>query len=140
MVYTNTMEHEPATDVSQLTEAMDHETLVWSGGFENSAHYQAIVDAGTAALPQLIAELDAGAFWVSRCELVAEIAQSAGLELTENGLSFDLRQGAQDAEDARDARSAGGEIRADIAPEAAPPTARPLGYERWRGVRIDMMV
>lgn len=75
------MEHEPATDVSQLTEAMDHETLVWSGGFERSTHYQAIADAGTAALPQLIAELDAGAFWVSRCELVAEIAQSAGLEL-----------------------------------------------------------
>lgn len=76
------MEHEPAADIGQLTEAMDHETMVWSGGFERSAHYQAIADAGPSALPQLIAELDAGAFWVSRCELVAEIAQSAGLALT----------------------------------------------------------
>ena len=84
--------------------------------------------------PQALAEL------MRHARDLEQSLQSAGLELTENGLSFDLRQGAQDAEDARDARSAGGEIRADIAPEAAPPTARPLGYERWRGVRIDMMV
>lgn len=76
------MENEPvAADIAQITQAMDDETLAWSGGFERSKHYQAIAQTGTTALPQLITELDAGAFWVSRCELIAEIAQSAGLNL-----------------------------------------------------------
>jgi flagellar hook-length control protein FliK len=66
--------------------------------------------------------------------------QSAGLELSDQGLSFDLRQGAtggetEDAGNAAHARS--GE---EATAEPAQPTARPIGFERWRGVRVDMMV
>jgi flagellar hook-length control protein FliK len=64
--------------------------------------------------------------------------QGAGLELTENGLSFDLRQGGERAE----AAEFGGAIaeNATHVEDAAPVAARPLGFERWRGVRVDMMV
>ncbi|HJS81070.1 MAG TPA: flagellar hook-length control protein FliK, partial [Vitreimonas sp.] len=64
--------------------------------------------------------------------------QGAGLELTENGLSFDLRQGGERAE----AAEFGGAIaeNATHVDDAAPVAARPLGFERWRGVRVDMMV
>jgi flagellar hook-length control protein FliK len=64
--------------------------------------------------------------------------QGAGLELTENGLSFDLRQGGERAE----AAEFGGAIteNATHVDDPAPVAARPLGYESWRGVRVDMMV
>lgn len=84
--------------------------------------------------PQALAEL------MRHARDLEQTLQSVGLELSENGLSFDLRQGAQDSEDARGARDNGVAVLAESPPEAAPPTARPLGYERWRGVRIDMMV
>lgn len=69
--------------------------------------------------------------------------QSAGLELADNGLSFDLRQGDDGAERALSNGPHGGEndrSGVDAAPDAPPPSARPIGYERWRGVRVDMMV
>lgn len=89
----------------------------------------------TADNPQALTELARQAR-----ELEAQL-QSAGLQLSDNGLSFDLRQGAneQAAQDANGAqRGAGGED----APleQAQAPTARPIGFERWRGVRVDMMV
>jgi flagellar hook-length control protein FliK len=73
-------------------------------------------------------------------ELEAQL-QSAGLQLSDNGLSFDLRQGAsgrgaQDADGAKGA--AGGEE--TLAEQQTAPVARPIGIERWRGVRVDMMV
>jgi flagellar hook-length control protein FliK len=66
--------------------------------------------------------------------------QSAGLELTDNGLSFDLRQ---QREDAAEADRSNGETRnsssGDDEQQPAAP-ARALSYERWRGVRVDVMV
>lgn len=72
-------------------------------------------------------------------ELEAQL-QSAGLQLSDNGLSFDLRQGAHggDAQDAGAAQRGGGEETAAEQPQT--PAARPIGFERWRGVRVDMMV
>jgi flagellar hook-length control protein FliK len=67
-----------------------------------------------------------------------QMLQGAGLELSDSGLSFDLRRGREQAETAE----FGGSV-ADGAPaveDTAPVTARPIGYERWRGVRVDMMV
>jgi flagellar hook-length control protein FliK len=67
--------------------------------------------------------------------------QSAGLELGENGLSFDLRERERESADA-DADTSGaadGHAGGDDG-EQAPLLARPVGLERWRGVRLDMMV
>jgi len=67
-----------------------------------------------------------------------QMLQGAGLELSDNGLSFDLRQSRERA-DAEEINGVRGALSAE--PEEAPPVAaRPLGYERWRGVRVDMMV
>lgn len=90
----------------------------------------------TADNPQALTELARGA------RDLEQQLQSAGLQLSENGLSFDLRQGAQGDRDKNDARSsAGGNGGEGAAQEqVAAPVARPIGYERWRGVRVDMMV
>lgn len=65
--------------------------------------------------------------------------QSAGLELTDNGLSFDLRQGGEGDAEAGDGS---GDGRDTANAELEPPVtqSRPLGYERWRGVRVDLTV
>ena len=67
-----------------------------------------------------------------------QMLHGAGLELSDSGLSFDLRQGGEQAQTAE----FGGPISGEAAPveDTAPITARPLGYERWRGVRVDVMV
>jgi flagellar hook-length control protein FliK len=67
-----------------------------------------------------------------------QMLQGAGLELSDNGLSFDLRQGSERAESA-EFSGLGSDGVAHVE-DAAPVAARPLGYERWRGVRVDMMV
>lgn len=68
--------------------------------------------------------------------------QSAGLELTDNGLSFDLRQSRDEAgeADVRGTRQGGSESTDTEITTDAPIAARPIGYERWRGVRVDVMV
>ncbi|MGE0185591.1 MAG: flagellar hook-length control protein FliK [Hyphomonadaceae bacterium] len=65
--------------------------------------------------------------------------QSAGLELGDNGLSFDLRQGAQSEQDAQTASDSarGGAPGASAQQDTAPTRAAVL--ERWRGVRVDVM-
>jgi flagellar hook-length control protein FliK len=66
--------------------------------------------------------------------------QAAGLELRENGLSFDLRQ--RDARKQDDTQSASAShdraLLENEAPGAATARARPVGFERWRGVRVDI--
>jgi flagellar hook-length control protein FliK len=69
-----------------------------------------------------------------------QMLQSAGLELADNGLSFDLRQGNEGANTNDGAGAPFGEATIDAVVEEAAPQARPLGFERWRGVRVDMMV
>jgi hypothetical protein len=100
---------------------------------------QRVTAVVAADSPQALAEL------VRHARELEQALQSAGLELSENGLSFDLRQSAQDFEDAFDQTRASGDREGGAAngeetpaPLAAP--ARPIGYERWRGVRVDMMV
>lgn len=89
----------------------------------------------TADNPQALTELARNAR-----ELEQQL-QSAGLQLSDNGLSFDLRQGGHGGETdeaSTGARGAGGEEA--LTEQQQAPVARPIGYERWRGVRVDMMV
>jgi flagellar hook-length control protein FliK len=87
-----------------------------------------------ADTPQALSEL------VRHARDLEQSLQSAGLELSEDGLSFDLRQSREDAQDAGAEdrrRNADGRNGDDAAP---PPAARPIGLERWRGVRVDVWV
>ncbi len=65
--------------------------------------------------------------------------QSAGLELTDNGLSFDLKQ-SHDGEGENSQRGGGESAGAEEQLTETPAGARPLGFERWRGVRVDVMI
>lgn len=86
--------------------------------------------------PQALTEL------VRHARDLEQELQSAGLELGDNGLSFDLRQGGEDAAEAETHEtSARGPRAAEDAPqEQTRPAARPIGMERWHGVRVDVMV
>ncbi len=90
----------------------------------------------TAENPQALTEL------ARHARELEQQLQSAGLQLSDAGLSFDLRQGAHGERDAQDAnassRNNGGESTAANEQQPAP-IARPIGYERWRGVRVDVM-
>lgn len=85
--------------------------------------------------PQALAEL------ARHARELEQSLQSAGLQLADNGLSFDLRQGRNSSREASDetgnaapfAKTAEGEAPAPI------PLARPVGFERWRGVRLDIV-
>ena len=82
--------------------------------------------------PQALTEL------VRHARELEQTLQSAGLELAENGLSFDLRQGGDDASQAK--RDDGPRLAASESEiEDSAPVARPIGLERWRGVRVDVM-
>lgn len=89
----------------------------------------------TADNPQALTELARNAR-----ELEQQL-QSAGLQLGENGLSFDLRQGTQGGGSEEASNNARGSSGEETLTEQQPAqAARPIGYERWRGVRVDMMV
>jgi Flagellar hook-length control protein len=66
--------------------------------------------------------------------------QAAGLELSEQGLSFDLRQGDDEASNAG-ANDKTGAHNADAAEKNGDPNAplQTARLERWRGARIDVM-
>lgn len=82
--------------------------------------------------PQALAE------FIRHARDLEQSLNAAGLQLTENGLTFDLRQG-REGEAAEDEGPAGGPE--DDVTEAAPPAgARPLGMEVWRGVRVDIRI
>ncbi|MEQ1819291.1 MAG: flagellar hook-length control protein FliK [Terricaulis sp.] len=91
----------------------------------------------TADNPQALTEL------ARHARDLEQQLQSAGLQLSDNGLSFDLRQGTQGGE-SDDQRNSGGrgETNAAAPPQEqqAAPLARPIGIDRWRGVRVDVMV
>ncbi|MBK6704403.1 MAG: flagellar hook-length control protein FliK [Caulobacteraceae bacterium] len=90
----------------------------------------------TADNPQALTELARNA------RDLEQQLQSAGLQLSDSGLSFDLRQGAQGGDgEQRNNSNARGEANASATPEQqAAPLARPIGMDRWRGVRVDLMV
>ncbi|MDZ4692312.1 flagellar hook-length control protein FliK [Terricaulis sp.] len=83
--------------------------------------------------PQALSEL------VRHARDLEQVLQSAGLQLTENGLSFDLRQS---RDEGGDGERSGGSAGADGEEQLTetPATARPIGFERWRGVRVDLMI
>ena len=95
----------------------------------------AVVSAET---PQALAEI------MRHARDLEQALQSAGLQLGDGALSFDLRQGGERAGDAREQKAHGANADAsDVdAAETAPlpESARPIGLERWRGVRVDMLV
>ncbi|MGE0533066.1 MAG: flagellar hook-length control protein FliK [Hyphomonadaceae bacterium] len=65
---------------------------------------------------------------------------NAGLELTENGLSFDLTNQRGDGETDADAEGgAGAQSNPSEIEDTARQAARPIGIERWRGARVDLM-
>lgn len=90
----------------------------------------------TADNPQALTELARNA------RDLEQQLQSAGLQLSDNGLSFDLRQGAQGGDGDQQNNSHGrSEANAGATPEQqSAPLARPIGMDRWRGVRVDLMV
>jgi flagellar hook-length control protein FliK len=71
-----------------------------------------------------------------------QMLNDAGLQLSDSGLSFDLRQGGEGNADAGETDSRGRAAGSgDDATQQQPSTAaRPLGFERWRGVRVDVTV
>jgi hypothetical protein len=83
--------------------------------------------------PQALSEL------VRHARDLEQVLQSAGLQLTENGLSFDLRQSRDEGGDGeRNGGSAGADGEEQLT--ETPAAARPIGFERWRGVRVDLMI
>lgn len=87
----------------------------------------------TADNPQALSDLSRNA------RDLEQSLQSAGLNLAENGLSFDLRQsGGEGGSQDSGASAAGTAANTDENPTSspAPATAR---LERWRGVRVDVM-
>lgn len=81
--------------------------------------------------PQALSDL------VRHARELEQTLQSAGLQLSDNGLSFDLRQSRDDGNEANN--SGGGNAENEDTPVEAAPVARPIGLERWRGVRVDLM-
>lgn len=90
----------------------------------------------TADSPQALTDLARAA------RDIQQSLQSAGLDLAENGLSFDLSQ-RQTQENFAGASEAGHRRGSAFASENEAPaptqTARPFGLERWRGVRVDLV-
>jgi hypothetical protein len=67
--------------------------------------------------------------------------RSAGLELANNGLSFDLRRQSGGPATAGDPSTPVARDESHIdAPAELIAAARPVGIERWRGVRVDVRV
>ncbi|MBY0565607.1 MAG: flagellar hook-length control protein FliK [Hyphomonadaceae bacterium] len=87
-----------------------------------------------AESPQALAEL------MRHARDLEQTLQSAGLQLSENGLSFDLRERERGFEDRLNETRVPGDSADDTATTSSALTARPIGYERWRGARVDLMV
>jgi flagellar hook-length control protein FliK len=88
----------------------------------------------TADSPQALTEL------ARHARELTQSLQSAGLELADNGLSFDLRQSKGESQRADGEAGARGDETAGAAEVDAPIVRRSMVIERWRGLRIDMMV
>ena len=89
----------------------------------------------SADSPQALSEL------ARHARELEQTLQSAGLQLNDNGLSFDLRQSRDEADnDGAPGRHRGGDDELNEAPAHEHVAARPIGLERWRGVRVDVMV
>jgi flagellar hook-length control protein FliK len=89
----------------------------------------------SADSPQALADLARNA------RELEQMLNDAGLQLSDSGLSFDLRQGSEGNADSGDTNSRGRSAESgDATQQQASTAARPLGFERWRGVRVDVTV
>lgn len=84
--------------------------------------------------PQALSEL------TRHAREIEQALQSAGLELSDEGLSFDLSQHRQNLADGGDERANGHAGAGAAAPsDAAPTRARALTLDAWRGARVDLV-
>jgi flagellar hook-length control protein FliK len=84
--------------------------------------------------PQALAEL------TRHARDIEQALQSAGLELNENGLSFDLSQRRENLADARDEQSrSGGDTQTQTQQDTTPIPSRALTLDAWRGARVDLV-
>ena len=90
----------------------------------------------SADSPQALTELSRHA------RELEQMLNDAGLQLSDSGLSFDLRQGGEGAAGASEDNSRGRAAQSgdDAQQQQTSIAARPLGFERWRGVRVDVTV
>jgi flagellar hook-length control protein FliK len=65
--------------------------------------------------------------------------QSAGLDLSDKGLSFDLKQQRESRADSEGGSSRSNTGGQEAAPTSTPTPSRPIGLESWRGVRVDLV-
>lgn len=89
----------------------------------------------SADTPQALAEM------ARHARELEQSLQSAGLELADNGLSFDLHQGSGEERKAGDENASvqTPTLRLEDEVQTIAQRARPVGFERWRGVRVDVM-
>lgn len=65
--------------------------------------------------------------------------QSAGLDLSDKGLSFDLKQQRESRADSEGGSSRSNTGGQEAASTSTPTPSRPIGLESWRGVRVDLV-
>ncbi len=84
--------------------------------------------------PQALSEL------MRHARELEQTLQSAGLELNDNGLSFDLRREPSRGENTNHEHRGADPSSADQAESALSDPVRQRSYEHWRGARLDMIV
>jgi flagellar hook-length control protein FliK len=82
--------------------------------------------------PQALAEL------TRHARDIEQALQSAGLELSDEGLSFDLSQHREDFADGREQQGGRG-AQTTAAEETGPISSRALTLDAWRGARVDLV-
>lgn len=65
--------------------------------------------------------------------------QSAGLDLSDKGLSFDLKQQRESRDNTEGGSSRSNSNNDDSTQASTPTPSRPIGLESWRGVRVDLV-
>jgi flagellar hook-length control protein FliK len=70
---------------------------------------------------------------------IEQALQSAGLELNDNGLSFDLSQHRENLADAREEQAARRAAQSESPQDSTPVPQRALTLDAWRGARVDLV-
>lgn len=83
--------------------------------------------------PQTLADL------TKHARDIEQALQSAGLELADDGLSFDLSQHRENFADARDEQGGRRSASSQAQPDSTPIPSRALTLDAWRGARVDLV-